>query len=144
MSSPLAVAGERPRNRAKVSICRRYSCWVLSLKLRTVMSAIMRRRRSLIGLSFIEGSCPEGEVWNSQSSGRDARHVIVCQSVGRHGPCRLLRSARSALPRERVRSVPLNRPSLRGQEASEKGGNATFDRGKAGGGSNPLAGISGW
>jgi len=32
---------------------------VLSLKVRIVMSAIMRRRRSLIGLSLIEGSCPE-------------------------------------------------------------------------------------
>jgi hypothetical protein len=36
----------------------------LSLKVRMVMSAIMRRRRSLIGLSLIEGSCPEVGVWN--------------------------------------------------------------------------------
>ena len=31
---------------------------------RMVMSAIMRRRRSLMGLSLIKGSCPEVGVWN--------------------------------------------------------------------------------
>ena len=35
-----------------------YSRCVLSLKVRMVMSAIMRRRRSRIDLSRIEGSCP--------------------------------------------------------------------------------------
>jgi hypothetical protein len=50
------------------------------------MSAIMRRRRSLIGLSLIEGSCPEVRVWNPQSSGRDAHPVIACRSVA-HANC---------------------------------------------------------
>jgi hypothetical protein len=53
---------------------------VFSLKVRTVMSAIMRRRRSLIGLSLIEGSCPEVGVLDPQSSGRDARPVIAPRS----------------------------------------------------------------
>jgi molybdenum-dependent DNA-binding transcriptional regulator ModE len=64
MSSPVAVSGERPRKLAKVSICRIYSRCILSLNVRMVMSAIMRRRRSLIGLSLIKGSCPEIGVWN--------------------------------------------------------------------------------
>src|SRR5579864_8257757 len=53
----------------------------MGVALRTVMSAIMRPRRSLIRLSLIEGSCPEVGVWNPQSSGRDARLVIAYQSI---------------------------------------------------------------
>jgi hypothetical protein len=47
------------------------------------MSAIMRRRRSLIGLSLIEGSCPEVGVWNPNSQdGTPAPSPPVDQLVG--------------------------------------------------------------
>ena len=59
------------------------------------MSAIMRPRRSLIRLSLIEGSCPEVGVWNPQSSGRDARHVIAQLIGAHHSPLAQLRAQRS-------------------------------------------------
>src|SRR5580693_5972015 len=61
------------------------------------MSAIMRRRRSLIGLSLIKGSCPEVGVWNPQSSGRDAGPVIAfsISSLARSLPPAPLRAQRT-------------------------------------------------
>jgi hypothetical protein len=64
MSSPVAVSGERPRKLAKASILSDILALCLLAEGRIVMSAIMRRRRSLIGFSLIEGSCPEVRVMN--------------------------------------------------------------------------------
>jgi hypothetical protein len=49
----------------------------LSLKLGIVISAIMRRRRSLVGLSLIEGPVLRLEFGTPRSSGRDrSRHSL--------------------------------------------------------------------
>src|SRR6516164_7430120 len=70
-----------------------------------VMSAIMRARRSLIGLSLIEGSCPEVGVLEPSilRTGRPPRHRLSISRLARSSPLAPL--ARSALPRERVRSM---------------------------------------
>src|SRR6516162_11872054 len=67
------------------------------------MSAIMRRRRSLIGLSRIEGSCPEVGVLELPilRTGRPRRHPLSIRWLARYLPL-------APLPRERVRSLPLN------------------------------------
>src|SRR6516225_8098036 len=61
------------------------------------MSAIMRRRRSLIGLSLIEGSCPEVGVLELPilRTGRPPRHPLFYRSVGWRDPRRLLLSRAS-------------------------------------------------
>src|SRR5215471_20870628 len=65
------------------------------------MSAIMRRRRSLIGLSRIEGSCPEVGVLELPilRTGRPPRHRLSFSWLARS-------SQLAPLPRERVRSMP--------------------------------------
>src|SRR6516225_5360217 len=64
------------------------------------MSAIMRRRRSLIGLSLIEGSCPEVGVLELAilRTGRPPRHPLSISRLARSSPF-------APLPRERVRSL---------------------------------------
>src|SRR6202007_1546369 len=68
------------------------------------MSAIMRRRRSLIGLSRIEGSCPEVGVLELPifRTGRPRRHPLSISSLARSLPL-------APLPRERVRSLTQRR-----------------------------------
>src|ERR1700685_1608320 len=60
------------------------------------MSAIMRRRRSLFGLSLIEGSCPEVGVGNPQFSGRDAspRYRVSLTWLALSSPLAPLRAQR--------------------------------------------------
>src|SRR5580700_2670690 len=78
------------------------------------MSAIMRRRRSLIGLLLIEGSCPEVGVLEPPILRTDARPVIVCRSVG-YRDC-AIRSARAQrTPARAVRSVTHSGPSRANQ-----------------------------
>ena len=69
----VAVSGERPRKAVKVLDVRGCSRWrVVALKLRTVMSSIMRRRSGLMGVSLIGGSCLEVRLDTPRSSRRDA------------------------------------------------------------------------
>src|SRR5215472_17608921 len=65
------------------------------------MSAIMRRRRSLIGLSRIEGSCPEVGVLELPilRTERPRSHPLSISWLARSPPL-------APLPRERVRSMP--------------------------------------
>src|SRR4051794_10001673 len=67
------------------------------------MSSIMRRRSGLMAVSVIGGSCLEvSRLRTPRSSGRDAARTITRSPHAAH----LERCpARSALPRERVRSV---------------------------------------
>src|ERR1700739_136052 len=70
------------------------------------MSAIMRRRRSLVGWPRIEGSCPEVGVLELPilRTGRPRRHPLSISWLARSLPL-------APLPRERVRSLPLCRRS---------------------------------
>src|SRR3954470_5148085 len=67
------------------------------------MSSIMRRRSGLMAVSVIGGSCLEvSRLRTPRSSGRDAARTITRSPHAAH----LERCpARSALPRERVRSL---------------------------------------
>src|SRR3954468_21279386 len=66
------------------------------------MSSIMRRRSGLMAVSVIGGSCLEDELRTPRSSRRDAARTITRSPHAAH-PERC--PARSALPRERVRSL---------------------------------------
>src|SRR3954453_5210137 len=73
------------------------------------MSSIMRRRSGLMAVSVIGGSCLEvSRLRTPRSSGRDAARTITRSPHAAH----LERCpARSALPRERVRSLAGSGPS---------------------------------
>ena len=74
--------------------------------LRTVMSSSMRWRNGLMGFSLIGVSCLEVGVLDPSilKTERPARHLISAGLIPRRSP------ARSALPRERFRSVARFRP----------------------------------
>src|SRR5215471_6464683 len=78
------------------------------------MSAIMRRRRSLIGLSLIEGSCPEVGVWNPSilRTGRPPSHRL---SINRSAPSLAACSApRAAFSRASISAgYPVGAPGRR-------------------------------
>src|SRR5262245_4366156 len=76
------------------------------------MSAIMRRRRSLIGLSLIEGSCPELEFGTLNLQGGTLAPSSSLDQLVKTDTAHLLRSARSALPRERARAGSFSGPLL--------------------------------
>ena len=81
----------------------------LLAELRTAMSSSMRRRRSLVGLSLIGGSCLEvGGLGTPRSSRRSTLPVILSPSPSYRAGRHRLHPARSALPRERVRSMAPN------------------------------------
>src|SRR3954454_18430095 len=73
------------------------------------MSSIMRRRSGLMAVSVIGGSCLEvSRLRTPRSSGRDAARTITRSPHAAH----LERCpARSALPRERVRSLAQSGPT---------------------------------
>src|SRR5215470_10934666 len=77
------------------------------------MSAIMRRRRSLIGLSLIEGSCPEVGVWQSSilRTGRPPGHRLSISCLARPSPL-----------------APLRAQPIPAQAGSFDDPNLTFDR----------------
>src|SRR3954453_14681456 len=66
------------------------------------MSSIMRRRSGRMAISVIGGSCLEDELRTPRSSRRDGARTITRSPHAAH-PERC--PARSALPRERVRSL---------------------------------------
>src|ERR1700751_3371089 len=115
------------------------------------MSAIMRRRRSLIGLSRIEGSCPEVGVLELPilRTGRPRRHPLSISWLARSLPL-------APLPRERVRSMTHKRQSAhiggkgRGKTAALvhsagltlRGNTGVFSRNDRGGKFNHGLGMS--
>ena len=61
-SSAVAWSGERPRKTVKFLTAARYPRWVQTVKPRTVMSSVMRRRNGLIALSVM-GLLPVLSSW---------------------------------------------------------------------------------
>ncbi|CAN1724183.1 protein of unknown function [Hyphomicrobium sp. 1Nfss2.1] len=105
------MSGERFRKAASFLTARMYSRWVAGTKLPTVMSSSMRARSGLMGFSLIGVSCLEVGVLDPSilKTERPFRYRPPVSWLALPEPLAQT-FARSALPRERVRSTRPSRP----------------------------------